>query len=64
MTKRVVFEWRTRMVDFETKEEALEYLEEMKLKYNVNSCYDLNKLYLSNRDCEQVSGIYSIWLTS
>ena len=38
MKKRVVFEWRTRMVDFETEEEALEYLEEMKLKYNVNSC--------------------------
>lgn len=42
MTKRVVFEWRTRIVDFETEEQAKEYLEEMKLKYKVNPyCYEI-----------------------
>lgn len=36
MKKIVAFEWRTRIVDFETREDALEYLKEMKLKYKVN----------------------------
>lgn len=36
MTKMVAYEWITRIVDFETKEDALEYLKEMQLKYNVH----------------------------
>ena len=36
MAKLVAYEWRTRIVDFETKEDALEYLKEMQLKYNVH----------------------------
>lgn len=36
MKKLVCFEWKTRIIDFETKEDALKYFNEMKLKYNVN----------------------------
>lgn len=36
MKKIVAYEWTTRIVDFETKEDALEYLKEMQLKYKVN----------------------------
>lgn len=41
--KKIAFEWRTRIVDFSTREEAEKYFDEMCTKYNV--CYSTYKIY-------------------
>lgn len=46
--KKIVFEWRTRIIDFTTKEEAEKYLDEMCKKYNV--CKSTYEIYKNGQD--------------
>ena len=39
--KRIVFEWRTRMVDFSTRDEALKYVKYMRDKNYINPSYEI-----------------------
>lgn len=43
MARRIAFEWKTRVIDFTTEEEAKKCLNEYETKYNV--CHSQTQIY-------------------